>query len=505
MYLNKFTIFPAIHLRNGEVVRFSKGDTSQPTVFHTDPEACARQWIEAGAEWLQVVNLDAAFDEKADHNWDLITGLARLDVNLLFGGGIRSLEDVDWAIKSGIKRVIIGTAAVENPQVMAQAIAHYGADAIVLGIDADASGEIKTHGWRSAGSMQATALAIQMRQIGVTTAVHTSIHRDGSMTGADLESSIELARVSGLRIIVGGGIGSMKDLRECFNKDGIDGVIIGKALYTGKVDLKQALQLSERKDSFDAAVPDWKADQSKPWNRLGYQQVEHNLKKHIPMNSRPLRVLDAGGGNGLDSLRLARMNHRIDLVDISREMLNDARASAALAGVTDRLATHAIDVFSIDEEFAEDEFDIVLCHNVIQFVDEVTPLLEKLCRVLKPGGFLSLISTNQYSLPYQAAFQEKDLDKAFELLDHSKQYNPVFDIHAHEFRPDEVIEWLTGMGLRLRKHYGIRCLYNYWGTNEIKEDSDVYKKLRRLEFELTGRKPYNLTARQFQLIARKPD
>jgi len=503
MKKSHFSIIPAIHLRDGEVVRFTKGDISQPTVFHTDPIACARQWIAEGADWLQVVNLDAAFDEEARVNWELITQMAGLDVNIQFGGGIRSLEDVDWAMKSGIKRVILGTVAVENPQVMAQAIARYGSDAIVLGIDTDASGEVKTHGWQAAGSVQATALSIQMRQLGVTTAVHTSIHRDGSMTGVDLETSIELARVSGLRIIVGGGIGSMKDLRGCFNKDGIDGVIIGKALYSGKVNLRKALKLSEHKESFEAAVPSWKLEQDKPWNRFGYQLIEHNLKKHIPMDSPPLRVLDAGGGNGLDSLRLARMNHHIDLVDISQQMLNDARANAALAGVTNRVVTHAIDVFGIGDEFAQNEFDIVLCHNVIQFVDEVKPLLEILARVLKPGGFLSLISTNQYSLPYQAAFLEHDLDKAFELLDHNAGYNPVFDIHAHEFRADEVIEWLATMGLVIEKHYGIRCLYNYWGTNKLKQSSQIYDKLKKLEFELTERYPYQLTARQFQLIARK--
>lgn len=503
MLLNKFTIFPAIHLRNGEVVRFSRGDTKHPTVFHTDPIACARQWIDEGAEWLQVVNLDAAFDEDASNNWELITRMTELDVNIQFGGGIRSLDDVDWAIKSGIKRVIIGTAAVENPQIMAQAIARYGSDSIVLGIDADASGEVQIHGWRSTGSVQATALAIQMRQLGVTSAVHTSIHRDGSMTGADLDSSVDLARVSGLHIVVGGGIGSMKDMRNCFNKDGIEGVIIGKALYTGKVDLKKALRVSRRKDSFEAALPNWKTDQQHPWNRFGYELVEHNLKKHIPVDSRPLRILDAGGGNGLDSLRLARMNHRIELVDVSRQMLNDARANAALAGVNERLHTHAIDIHGIGEHFSANEFDVVLCHNVIQFVDDLNPLLETLTEVLKPGGFLSVISTNQYSLPYQAAFLEQDLDKAYALLEPGDQYNPVFDVEVHESRPDEIIASLAALGLKLEKHYGIRCLFNYWGTNEMKEDSAVYAKLKKLEFELTERYPYYLTARQFQLIARK--
>ncbi|MDH3635857.1 MAG: HisA/HisF-related TIM barrel protein [Gammaproteobacteria bacterium] len=503
MNLKRFTIFPAIHIRNGEVVRFTQGDTENPVVFNTDPVACAQQWIDQGASWLQVVNLDAAFDEEASHNWELIEQITALDINIQFGGGIRNIDDVHWAMKSGIKRVIIGTSAVENPQMMAQSVAAYGSDAIVLGIDADASGEVHIHGWRAPGSVQATTLAIQMRQLGVTTAIHTSIHRDGSMTGVDLEASIDLATMSGLRIIVGGGIGSMTDVRECFNNDGIDGVIIGKALYTGNVDLNKALRVCSRKDSFEAGLSRWKADQSMPWNRFGYELIEHNLKKHIPVDSRPLRILDAGGGNGFDSLALARMNHQIDIVDISRQMLDDARANAALAGVTDRLNTHAMDILTIGNKFPENEFDIVLCHNVIQFIDEVQPLLEVLRQVLKPGGFMSLITTNQYSLPYQAAFLEHDLDKAYELLDQADQYNSIFDINVHEYRPDEVIEWLSSMGLGLEKHYGIRCLYNYWGTNELKEDSIVYEKLKQLELEFTERSPYKLTARQFQIIARK--
>ena len=256
-------------------------------------------------------------------------------------------------------------------------------------------------------------------------------------------------------------------------------------------------------DNFEAALSNWKQEQDKPWNRLGYQLIEHNLKKHIPMDSRPLRILDAGGGNGHDSLQLARMNHHIDLADISQQMLNDACSNAALAGVSNRLQTHAIDILDVADVFAEGLFDVVLCHNVIQFVDETRALLERLYKVLAPGGFLSLVSTNQYSLPYQAAFMEQNLDKAFELLDTGQQHNPVFDLSAHEFRPDEVIECLTSIGFDVDKHYGIRCLYNYWGTNKAKKDSAIFDKLRHLELELTERHPYKLTARQFQLIARK--
>jgi phosphoribosylformimino-5-aminoimidazole carboxamide ribotide isomerase len=504
MNLNKFTIFPAIHLRNGEVVRFTRGDTKNPVVFHTDPIACAQQWIEQGAEWLQVINLDAAFNEDASNNWALIEKICQLDANIQFGGGIRNMDDVHWAIKSGIKRVIIGTAAVKNPQLMADAIAEYGSDPIILAIDADAEGEVQIHGWRAGGCVQATGLAIQMRQLGVTSAIHTSIHRDGSMTGIDLDASIELARVSGLDITVGGGIGSSEDVLECYNNKGINGVIIGKALYTGKVDLKNALRTANQKDSFETSVPGWKAEQNTTWAKFSYELVANNLKKHIPVDSPPLRILDAGGGNGLDSLALARMNHQLEIVDTAQAMLDDANANAALAGVSGRVNTHSIDILNIARKFGEDEFDMVLCHNVAQYVDEIEPLLDVLFKVLKPGGMLSLILPNQYSLPYQAAFQNGNLDEAYELLDQKQQHSSVFGVDIHEFRADELIAWLEQKGYRVKKHYGIRCMYNYWGTNEEKEDAEVYEKLKKLEFALTDREAYKHTARLFQLILYSP-
>ena len=502
MKLNKFTIFPAIHLRNGEVVRFTQGDTQNPVVFHNNPLACAQQWIDQGAEWLQVINLDAAFNEDATNNWALIEEICKLSANIQFGGGIRCMDDVHWAMKSGIKRVILGTAAVKNPQLMADAIAEYGSDSIILAIDTDSEGEVQIHGWRAGGSVQAAGLAIQMRQLGVTSAIHTSIHLDGSMTGTDLEASIELARISGLNIVVGGGIGSHADVLECYNNEGINGVIIGKALYTGSLDLKTALQSAIQKDSFENSVTDWKSEQKTTWAKFSYELVENNLTKHIPVDSPPLRILDAGGGNGLDSLALARMNHQVDIVDTSQKMLDDAKANAALAGVSGRLDTHSIDILNIARKFSKDEFDMILCHNVAQFYEDIEPLLDALLGVLKPGGILSLIVPNQYSLPYQAAFLNGDLDEAFELLDQKQQYNSIFGVDVHEFRADELIDWVEQKGCRVEKHYGIRCMYNYWGTNEEKEDVEVYEKLKKLEFSLTDREPYKHTARLFQLIIR---
>ena len=138
----------------------------------------------------------------------------------------------------------------------------YGSDSIILGIDADEAGEVKIHGWKAGGSVQATSLAIQMRHFGVTTAILTSIHLDGSMTGVDLDASIALSQVSGLNIIVGGGIGSLADVSDCYNNAGITGVIVGKALYTGNLELKKALRTSSKRDSFESNLNQWKQEQN---------------------------------------------------------------------------------------------------------------------------------------------------------------------------------------------------------------------------------------------------
>jgi len=200
---------------------------------------------------------------------------------------------------------------------------------------------------------------------------------------------------------------------------------------------------------------------------------------------------------------LARMNHQIDIVDVSQLMLNDANANAALAGVSGRITTHASDILNIGKLFDQVKFDMVLCHNVIQYVDELEPLFDAMDKVLKIGGILSLIGPNQYSLPYQAAFLNGDLDEAYKLLDQSEQISSIFGVNERAYRADELIDWLDQRGYRLENHYGIRCMYNYWGTNEKKQQAGIYEKLKKLEFALTDREPYKQTARLFQLILRK--
>ena len=370
-------------------------------------------------------------------------------------------------------------------------------------IDADQFGQVRTHGWTAGSSVMAVSLAIQMRQLGVTQAIHTSIHQDGSMTGVDLNASVEIAQLSGLSVTVGGGVGGQDDILDCYNQEGISGVIIGKALYTGAVDLAAALKSAGQKNRFESRLVNWKEEQETPWSKFSYEQINENLKAHFPVDSKPLRILDAGGGNGLDSLPLARLNHNIDIVDVSSEMLADANSNAALSGVSGRVTTHAIDLLKIGKRFEANSFDAVLCHNVIQFVDDLAPLFRAIATVLRSGGFMSLIATNQHSLPLQSAFLGNDLDQALAAIDQDTEYNAVFDMDVRVFKPQDLVNSLGDFDFSLEKHYGVRCLYNYWGSNETKNDPDVNHQLKSLEVALSDLEPYKHTARLFQLILRK--
>ncbi len=141
-----FTIYPAIDLRNGRVVQLQYGDLSKQTVFGDDPAAMGQKWLDAGAEWLHVVNLDGAFDEKGAANRAVLPELCRLGAKVQFGGGIRTLDDIVRALDMGVSRVILGTAAVENPDLVAEAVAQFGAARAAVGIDAR-DGIVKTRGW----------------------------------------------------------------------------------------------------------------------------------------------------------------------------------------------------------------------------------------------------------------------------------------------------------------------------------------------------------------------
>ncbi len=254
--MNPFTIFPAIDLRRGRCVRLRQGDPNAETVFDDDPAAVARRWAEQGASWLHVVNLDGALaaDRHAltpDDRGALPLNLQRLveicqavDLPVQFGGGLRTIEDVALAFELGATRVVLGTAALQNPEVVRAALLHFGPTRIVVGIDAR-DGWVATHGWLETSSATAHDLARRMAELGVRTIAYTNIARDGMLSGVDAAGAAALARASGLAVIASGGLRDLEDIRALLagRADGVAGVIAGQALYSGALHLPAALAL----------------------------------------------------------------------------------------------------------------------------------------------------------------------------------------------------------------------------------------------------------------------
>lgn len=238
-------IYPAVDLRNGQVVRLKYGDPNQQTVFGDDPVAVAKKWHEGGAAWVHVVNLDGAFGENSARNWKILPTMTELPVRLQFGGGIRSLSDIERALNAGVTRVILGTAAVENPTIVSEAVESFGAERIAVGIDAR-DGEVKTRGWQAGAGLSPVVLARLMKNLGVQTIIHTDISRDGVLTGVNAAASAALAQQSGVQVIASGGVASLEDIQAVVDHQ-LDGVIVGRALYEGKFTLEEALTIAGEK------------------------------------------------------------------------------------------------------------------------------------------------------------------------------------------------------------------------------------------------------------------
>lgn len=238
----KFDIFPAVDLHQGEVVRLQHGDLDRKTVFGTDPLAIAQQWVSIGAEWLHIVNLDGAFDQAGARNWEMLPKLAKLGVNIQFGGGIRTLRQTAQAINRGAARVILGTVAVEEPDIVEDAVRRFGSNRILVGIDAR-DGIVKTRGWQEDSPLTPIDLGFQMAALGVRTIIYTDISRDGVLVGVNAEGAATIARETGLNVIASGGVASLEDVRQTqgYRDQGVVGLIIGRALYDGKVNLHEAL------------------------------------------------------------------------------------------------------------------------------------------------------------------------------------------------------------------------------------------------------------------------
>lgn len=233
-----FTVYPAIDLRAGRVVRLMEGDPARQTNYSSDPAATAKRWIDAGASWLHVVNLDGAFGQSSDANDDALGAILeqarRAGTKLQFGGGIRTLAAIESALNLGLSRVIVGTLAIERPDILKQALERWGAERIGVSLDARA-GRVQVRGWQSGTPLLATDSACALSRAGLRWLVYTDVARDGLQTGVNLTETFEVAQMSRLNVIASGGVSSMEDIRRS-RMAGLAGAIVGRALYEGAID-----------------------------------------------------------------------------------------------------------------------------------------------------------------------------------------------------------------------------------------------------------------------------
>ena len=240
--MKPFTIYPAIDLRKGQVVRLRQGDPAQQKSYSSEPAQIAKNWLQQGASWLHLVNLDGAFGENMQANQGAVKNILAACGNQLttqLGGGIRSLADIKEALALGITRVILGTAILEDFSFAEKAIGEFGSDQIVFGLDAR-GGVLMARGWKNASDHSLFEFATALKNIGATRIIYTNIATDGMGIGNDTANTRQLAVQTGLDIIASGGIATLKDVRQV-KEAGLSGVIIGRALYEKEFSLNEAL------------------------------------------------------------------------------------------------------------------------------------------------------------------------------------------------------------------------------------------------------------------------
>jgi len=241
-------VIPAIDLRDGRCVRLVQGELNSETVYSDEPVEMALRWESLGAPRLHVVDLDGAF-KGTPQNLEIIAEMVRiLKIPIQVGGGIRSFEAVQSLLEMGVGRVILGTAAILNPELVARCTEVYG-EKIMVGIDGR-DGQVAIEGWEATVEMTVEKFAGMVAQLGVKEVIFTDTRRDGTLKGPNIEATKRLAQNSGLKVIASGGVSSLEDLRALkkLRPYGVEGVIMGKALYSGAVNLQDALALMEESD-----------------------------------------------------------------------------------------------------------------------------------------------------------------------------------------------------------------------------------------------------------------
>lgn len=242
--MTALNIFPAIDMRGGKCVRLFKGDYAQETVYGDSPFEMAKSFSDAGAPFVHMVDLDGAKDGERVHANDVIRVAKELPIKVQIGGGIRSEEDVRFYLENGVDRVIIGSMAIREPELVASFIEKFGAEKIVIGLDAK-DGMVATHGWLETSNQTAIEVGQYFASKGAKYFIFTDIATDGTLQGPNIVANELLANETGAEVIVSGGMSSLADITAVKNaaaQSTITGVIIGKALYTGQFTLEEALQ-----------------------------------------------------------------------------------------------------------------------------------------------------------------------------------------------------------------------------------------------------------------------
>ncbi len=236
-------IYPAIDLRAGKVVRLREGDPARQQTFSDDPLATAKRWLDQGARWLHLVNLDGAFAQ-ANQNLRILEKIARLEVCVQFGGGLRDVAALRQARAAGADRLVIGTLTVREPHAALAAVQEFGADAICMALDAR-DGKVATHGWTELSQHSPVTLGKWLQQRGARHALYTDVARDGGLRGVNIVDTIALAQQSNLRVIASGGVSRLEDIRLLAESGCVAGAVIGMALYQGKFTLADALAVAK--------------------------------------------------------------------------------------------------------------------------------------------------------------------------------------------------------------------------------------------------------------------
>ncbi|HEV2837394.1 MAG TPA: 1-(5-phosphoribosyl)-5-[(5-phosphoribosylamino)methylideneamino]imidazole-4-carboxamide isomerase [Pyrinomonadaceae bacterium] len=242
-------VIPAIDLRNGRCVRLVQGRKSEMTVYNENPVEVAKEFAAVGAKMIHVVDLDGAFDGAESANRTIVREIVNaVDVPIQFGGGIRTLADVEQLCAAGVARVVLGTVAAESLLLLKDFVSSFSS-MICVGIDAR-DGRVMTHGWESATPLFAVDLARSVAECGVERIIYTDIARDGMLAGPNIEQTLAVARAANLSVTASGGVSSLDDIKRLRDAGDsrLDSVIVGKALYEGKFTLEDALRTADRVD-----------------------------------------------------------------------------------------------------------------------------------------------------------------------------------------------------------------------------------------------------------------